>query len=83
MTATIQETEKHMLSIPDATGDSRIMWDPRDPDEVKLAERHFKDALKKGMAAFKVDKSGGTGEQIRAFDPNAGKIIMVKQLQGG
>ena len=76
--------EKHMLSVPDSGGDARIMWDPRDSDEVKVARNAFDAAKKKGMLAYAVDEKGDkTGEVIREFDPSRSKIIMTKQLQGG
>jgi len=77
-------TEKHMLSIADPTGDTRLMWDPRDKDEVKVAKEAFEKAKSKGMLAYAVDEKGDkTGEVIREFDPSRSKIIMTKQLVGG
>lgn len=77
-------TEEHMLSIPDSTGDNRIMWDPRDADEVAIARKAFNEAKKKGMLAYAVNADGEkTGEVIREFDPTRSKIIMTKQLVGG
>lgn len=73
------------LSIPDSTGDTRIMWNPRDRDEVATAEAAFNEAKRKGMTAFKVDANTGesSGEKVTRFDKNMGKIIMVRQLVGG
>lgn len=80
-----QIEEKNVLHIPDHTGDTRIMWDPRNPDEVATAKAAFKAAQKQGMTAFAVntDGSANEGEIIREFNKDTGKIIMVKQLQGG
>jgi hypothetical protein len=75
---------KGLLSIADVTGDTRIMWDPRDADEVKVAKEAFDKAKKKGMLAYAVDEKGEkTGTVIREFDPSQSKIIMTKQLVGG
>lgn len=79
----LPEPEKHMLSIADPTGDNRVMWDPRIEDEVKVAREAFHKAQKKGMLAYTVKDDGEKGEVIREFDPQAGKIIMTKQLVGG
>lgn len=78
-------TELSMLSIADPSGDTRIMWDPRDTDEVKTAKAAFDAAHKRGMVAYTVDPTSGesTGEVIREFDPKARKIIMTRQLAGG
>ena len=77
--------EKNMLSITDAGGDTRIMWDPRNKDEVATAKAAFDTAREKGMLAYSVDPDSGdsTGEVIREFDKKAGKIIMVRQTVGG
>jgi len=82
MTETI---ERNMLSITDAGGDTRIMWDPRNKDEVAAAKAAFDAAKAKGMLAYSVDADSGdsTGEVIRDFDKKAGKIIMVRQTVGG
>lgn len=77
--------EKNMLSITDASGDTRIMWDPRNRDEVATAKAAFDAAKSKGMLAYSVDEKTGesSGRVIREFDKKAGKIIMVRQLVGG
>lgn len=76
--------QRNMLSIPDVSGDIRLMWDPRDRDEVKAAKEAFDKAKKKGMLAYAVDDKGEkSGEVIREFDPTRSKIIMTKQLVGG
>lgn len=75
-----------VLHIPDHTGDTRVMWDPRVPDEVATARAAFNAAKSKGMTGFAVNPDTGekiAGEKISNFDPEAGKIIMVKPLAGG
>ena len=76
---------RHMLSIADPDGDTRIMWDPNNEDEVATARAAFDAAKKKGMLAYtvRVDDPTKPGEVIRKFDPAQGKIIMTKPLQGG
>jgi hypothetical protein len=77
--------EKNVLHITDPTGDTRIMWSPDVADEVATAKAAFKEAKKKGMLAYAVDpESGGrTGEVLTEFDATKGKVIMVRQTQGG
>ena len=72
------------LHITDETGDTRIMWDPANADEVATAQAAFKAAKKKGMLAYAVTPGGeASGEVIREFDATRGKIIMVRQTAGG
>lgn len=64
-------------------GDTKVIWDPDNEDEVEAAEVQFDALIEKGFAAFKVDKKGDKGTKIKKFNPDAGKIIMVPKVQGG
>lgn len=83
MTAVIEEGTKNVMHVLDRTGDSRFMWSPDNPDEIKAAKQHFKKLKDKGYLAYKVEDDGSKGEVIRDFDETAGKIIMSPQLVGG
>lgn len=86
MTAGTEVPARHtgVMHTLDHTGDTRIMWDKRNPDEVAAARRAFTDLIAKGYAAFRATgKKGEQGAQIRRFDPDAERIILVKQLVGG
>lgn len=72
-----------IMHVLDDTGDTKLMWNPRDKDEVKTAKRTFRELSEKGFRAFRVDASGGQGEQIDAFDKDAEKIIFIPQMAGG
>jgi hypothetical protein len=72
------------LSILDRTGDTRIEWNPRNDDEVKVAEEAFNKAVKTlKMLAYRVKAGGGAGEQIKTFDRWAERIICKPQTVGG
>lgn len=71
------------LCVMDATGDTRTIWDPANPDEVTNARNSFEALRKKGYIAYKVIGSGDKGEIMREFDPQAGKIIMSPPVIGG
>lgn len=67
-----------------AAGDTKLIWNPDDKDEVKNAKRTFKDLVeKKGFLAFKVAEKGAKGEQITEFDEKAEKIIIAPPMAGG
>jgi hypothetical protein len=73
-----------LLSTLDKTGDTRVMWDRGNDDEVATAQKTFDDLTKKGYLAYKAEgKDGRQGEQIRRFDPKAERIILVAPLVGG
>lgn len=68
----------------DRTGDQRVMWDSDNEDEVAAAERTFRDLTSKGYMAYKAEGKRGTqGEQIRTFDSEAERIILVAPHAGG
>lgn len=68
----------------DASGDQRVMWDRTQLDEVASARKTFDDLRKKGYLAYRAEgKKGEAGEQIREFDPDAERIILVRPSQGG
>lgn len=72
------------MRIIGGKGDTKVIWNPENKDEVKAAEKQFKDLVKKRkFAAFHVREDGGQGERITEFDPQAGKIIMVPPMAGG
>lgn len=64
-------------------GDSKVIWDPTNADEVEAAKAQF-DILKgKGYKAFSVQKDGAKGKPMSKFRKTAGRIIMVPQIAGG
>jgi len=68
----------------DRGGDQRIMWDATVPDEVAAARRTFADLTGKGYLAYRATgKMGDQGDQIRTFDPDAERIILVRPNAGG
>jgi len=71
------------LTVLDHTGDTKLVWDSAQDDEIEAARKMFNDLKKKGYAAFSVTKKGDKGELLKAFDPDAERIIMAPALQGG
>lgn len=71
------------LHLLDRTGDTRIEWDPNNPDEVAMARKAFKTAKDKKMLIYKTRADGSRAEQLREFDPTAERIIATPQTVGG
>ena len=71
------------LSVIDKSGDSKLIWDAGNEDEVQAAQTLFDSLRKKGYAAYSVDKKGEKGSLIREFDPDAEKIILAPPMKGG
>lgn len=80
---TIDTTTTCEMSILDASGDTKVIWDSQRPDEVDAARATF-DALRaKGYSAFEVRDDGEPGGRLDEFDKVSGRLIMVPSLQGG
>lgn len=72
------------MATMDRTGDTKVIWDSKNADEVENAQKQFDTLVKvKKFAAFAVNKDGTKSEQIRAFDATLEKIIFVPPLAGG
>ena len=71
------------LAILSNQGDTKVMWDPDNDDEVEAAEAQFDALIEKGFTAYAVKKDGEKGLKITKFKPSAGKIIMVPKMVGG
>ena len=71
------------LRIMGSEGDTKVIWDPKNEDEVEAAESQFDTLIEKGFQAYSVKKDGKKNKKIDEFDSKAGKIIMVPQIQGG
>lgn len=78
------DTRQHVMHTLDHTGDQKVMWDSAQADEVDAARETFTRLRKAGYLAYKAEgRKGERGEQIREFDPEAERIILVKPHQGG
>lgn len=75
--------QRSIMHILDDTGDTKVMWNPRDRDEVKNAKRTFAELKGKGFQPFRVKRDGGQGAAIEEFDKDAEKIIFIPKMAGG
>jgi hypothetical protein len=75
--------QRHEMAVMDETGDTKLIWDEDNEDEVSAARTMFNSLKKKGYAGYSVDKKGDKGTLLTEFDPSAEKIIMAPQMKGG
>lgn len=73
----------HKISVLDSTGDTKLIWDPENADEVAAAANLFAELKTKGFLTYKVDKDGNQAEVVHKFDPQATAIIASPQPVGG
>jgi hypothetical protein len=72
------------MHVLDSGGDTKIMWNADNQDEVRAARLHFQSLREKHYLAFKAEGREGTrGTQITEFDANLERIIMVPRSVGG
>ncbi len=64
-------------------GDTKIIWDPDNKEEVNSAKRTFEDLRKKGFTAFSVKKDGSRDTLVTEFDEDLEKLILVPRITGG
>jgi len=74
---------KHEMAVMDSTGDTKLIWEEENRDEVEAAREMFDSLKRKGYLAYAVNKKGDKGDVLDRFDPSAEKIIMSPQLKGG
>jgi predicted glycosyltransferase len=75
---------KNELAIMGVTGDTKILWDADNKDEVDNARETFNRLKKKGYLAYTVKgKNGDKGEILKEFDPDVERIIMAPAPTGG
>lgn len=71
------------MRILDTTGDTKVIWDSSNADEVQVAKDTFDKLRKKGHTAYSVKKNGDKGSIITEFDAEAEKIILAPRMVGG
>jgi hypothetical protein len=74
---------QHELRVMGGKGDTKIIWNPDNTDEVANARRSFDDMTGKGFRAFAVARAGAKGDRVHEFDPEAEKLIIVPPMAGG
>lgn len=71
------------LRILGEKGDVKIEWDPDNDSEVEVAEKFFKENVKKGFKPFRMYDAGKQGAPLEKFDKYAEKILFLPPLGGG
>ena len=66
-------------------GDVEVSWATGNADEIATARETFDKLRGKGYLAYRTTGTGSRKQrdQIREFDPAAGRIVMVPPLAGG
>lgn len=77
-------TGQGIIHTLDTTGDTRLIWNRNNQDEVAAARKMFTDLKAKHFTAYRAEgKEGLQGAVINEFDPASERIIMVPRMVGG
>jgi hypothetical protein len=74
------------MRVLDSTGDTAVTWDIEDEEAIRTAEAHFRRLLENERRMAFARHAGANADEaelIRAFDPTADEILMVRPIQGG
>jgi hypothetical protein len=79
----IKDTElsdsQFAMRIFDKTGDRRLIWDSKDPKQIKEAAKLFNEYLDKGWKAYAVDEKGKRAQRIYGFDAVTEELFFDEQ----
>lgn len=79
---TATKVVSEMLIMSDE-GDTKIIWDKDEEDEVDAARATFDDLKGKGYLAYEVKRNGRKGDVLHKFNAKAEKIILAPRMVGG
>jgi hypothetical protein len=71
------------MTTLDRTGDTKLIWDCDNADEVTSARQTFNNLKRKGYIAYSVKKSGKKKDVLTSFDPAVEKMILAPPMAGG
>lgn len=77
----MERSALHVVRILDRTGDTKLAFDPADPEAVSEIERRFNALMAQNFVAF--DVSTQPGRILTVFDPQATEVIVSPRFAGG
>jgi len=79
----VKETElkedEFSVRVFDETGDRRLIWNMKNPDQVKEAAKLFDEYIKKGWRGYTVDDTGRTRLRIHKFDIDTQEVLFEEK----
>jgi hypothetical protein len=72
-----------VLEVLGNGGDTKIEWDPNDPDSVAKARAEFEAiSTGRGMRIMRIDGED-SNTAVTEFDPTEGRYVAIPNLVGG
>lgn len=72
-----RDPHQGMMRILSQNGDDRLVWDRRNPDEVREAAQKYAELVEDGYTAYVATSDGSRGHRIDMFDPALEEVVMV------
>jgi hypothetical protein len=72
----VKSEHEGVMRVLDESGDSRVVWDRRDKNQVREAFAKFKDFLVRGYRAYVTRSDGSRGSRLDEFDPLLEEILV-------
>ena len=66
-----------LMRVLDDNGDSRIVWNRKDQDEVDEARTKFEEYIKEGYRAYVCRSDGTKGRKVETFDALMEELILL------
>ncbi len=74
---------KSVIAVMSDVGDTKYLWDPKNPAEVKAAKVHFEDMREQGFLVFKLTPSlHRKGKEVKRFHPKGKGYLYVPPAEG-
>jgi len=83
----LQETDTTFADVPEGksaiavmseAGDTKYLWDPKNPLEVEMAKEHFKKMRENGFLVFKLTPFlHRKGKEVKRFHPQGKGYLFV------
>lgn len=77
------DDEAFAIGVMGEHGDTKHLWNPKKPEEVREAKLLFETLTKAGYRAFRLKKQSVKGDQITEFDEKAKRLLFVPPFAGG
>lgn len=73
----LEEIPEHLsvLCVPDSSGDTKHMWNPKNEAEVEAARVLFESLVAKGYRAFLLKRWHRKGAAVDEFNSEDGKLL--------
>lgn len=78
-----RDSNQGLFRILSENGDDHVVWDRRDPAQVREAFAKFKDFQDKGYTAYATNSDGKKGHKLEDFDPGLEEIILIPATKPG